>query len=78
MSRLVAFAGLFDLDDLGPQIAKNLRGPRPCEHTGEVQHANMRKRTHLDSPRFQRFRERRVSQSPPPMLCLSGVAYITG
>ena len=42
MARLVAFAGLFDLDDLRTQIAQYLRGPWTGEHAAQIEHADMR------------------------------------
>ena len=38
---LVAFAGLFDLDDLGAEIAKDLRRPWRRQHAAEIEHAQV-------------------------------------
>ena len=39
-ARVVSRARLFNLDDVGAQIAENLRRPRPSEHAGKIEHAH--------------------------------------
>jgi len=41
----VAAPGPFDLDDLGTEIAKRLRRPRPGENARKVEHADVGERT---------------------------------
>ena len=41
---IIPLVGLFNLDDLSPQIPQHLRAPRPCENAGQVKHADARKR----------------------------------
>ena len=47
MAGVVADFGAFDLDDVGAEIGKRLRAPRPGEHAGEIQHADMTESAHV-------------------------------
>ena len=42
MAGVVAAAGALDLDHLGTEITENLPGPRPGEHAGQVENADVR------------------------------------
>ena len=50
MARLVAFAGLLDLDDLGAQIAQDLRRPGRRQHARQIEHADMGKGAQFKPP----------------------------
>ncbi|MNE96226.1 hypothetical protein D3C80_1943990 [compost metagenome] len=38
MARIVAASGMFHLDDLGAQVGKILRAPRPRQNSGKVEY----------------------------------------
>src|SRR5262249_23476612 len=44
LPRVVALAGLLDLDDLGAHVAQHHGRERPGQHAGEIEHANTLKR----------------------------------
>jgi hypothetical protein len=49
-SRIVTFAGLFDLDHLGPEIGEDLGGPGAGQHPGKVEDADILERpSHFNS-----------------------------
>jgi hypothetical protein len=49
-ARLVALARLFDLQNLGAQIAQDLRGPRSRQHAAQIEDSDMRQRAHGERP----------------------------
>lgn len=52
---VVAEPRAFDLDNVRAEIGQHLRAPRACQHPGQVQHQQPRKRScHVASPFFRR------------------------
>src|SRR5690606_17902484 len=70
MPGVVAAARTLDLDHLGPKVAQYLPGPGPGQHTGKIEHADMRECTgHINPPdECLALRDSQGARAAPPLL----------